>query len=46
MNEKMAAMKLWRNDYSASEFLQYSYENSERYGYELPENDLYNEEDD
>ena len=46
MNEKIAAMKLWRNDYNASDFLQYAYKNSERYGYELPENDLYNEEDD
>ena len=45
MNERMAAMKLWRNDYNASEFLQYAYKNSKRYGYELPENDLYNEED-
>ena len=45
MNERMAEMKLWRNDYNVDEFLQESYENSRDYGYELPENDLYNEED-
>lgn len=45
MNERMAAMKMWRNDYSADEFLREAYEDSERYGYELPENDLYTEED-
>ena len=45
MNERMAAMKLWRNDYNVDEFLQKAYENSRAYGYELPENDIYNEED-
>ena len=38
-------MKLWRNDFNVDEFLQESYENSRDYGYELPENDIYNEED-
>lgn len=45
MNERMADMKLWRNDYSADEFLSEAYEDSDCYGYELPDNDLYTEED-
>ena len=45
MSERMAEMKLWRNDYSVSDFLKESYENSRDFGYELPENDLFNEED-
>lgn len=45
MNDRMAKMKSWRNDYNVDEFLQKAYENSRDYGYELPENDIYNEED-
>lgn len=45
MEERMAAMKLWRNDYNVMEFLQESYDESSEYGYELPENDLFNEEE-
>lgn len=45
INERMEEMKLWRNDYSADEFLSEAYEDSDCYGYELPENDLYHEED-
>lgn len=45
MSERMAAMKLWRNDYNVDDFLQNAYENSRDYGDELPENDIYNEED-
>ena len=45
MSDRMAEMKLWRNDYNVDEFLQKAYENSRSYGYELPENDIYNEED-
>ena len=45
MSERMSEMKLWRNDYSVDEFLKNAYENSRDFGYELPENDLFNEED-
>ena len=45
MSDRMAEMKLWRNDYNVDEFLKKAYENSRAYGYELPENDIYNEED-
>lgn len=45
MNDRMAKMKSWRNDYNVDEFLQNAYENISDFGYELPENDLFNDED-
>lgn len=45
MNDRMAKMKSWSNDYNVDEFLKNAYENSRDFGYELPENDLFNDED-
>lgn len=45
INDRMAEMKLWNNDYNTDEFLSEAYEDSDCYGYELPENDIYTEED-
>lgn len=44
INQRMVEMKLWNNGYNEDTFLREAYEDSERYGYELPENDLYTEE--